>query len=199
MNELEKEKPGGFKVSVTTQIQHGALAEALQTLKITRRKAADMLKMSVEQFDDLLNLRNIPASFTEHQVAQFYILTGQEIEELFPNFIREQKFVELPKELQYELILSEAELGKGINIYRAPAQPDEILWSLEMQRTIAAALAQLPDDTAEVIRLCVLGEETYEDAGRRLNLSRDQVKHRRSTGLRQIKDSPYGQRLAYLH
>lgn len=151
-----------FNLTVVAKIKHGALYQAIKKRGWTNIKAAEFLGISPSDIGNVINLkRKSPFIFSKYRkthpdvdkkakglTEKLMELTGQTVEDLFPEFIRSDEFLSRSKQIEINKDIPTERLIGYTEILSLPATPDEVLIEKEGSDDIGEALAAIEDIVA---------------------------------------------------
>ncbi len=112
-----------FRVGIVARLKQGDLLDALTKRGWSQSDAARFLGVTPTVFGNWINMTSIPKSFTAEMTIKLYELTSKTPEELFPEFVRSEKF---------------RETKTGRKTFTFDADPDRMIGSKEMLRLEAS-------------------------------------------------------------
>lgn len=182
-----------MKIGIKAKIKQGDILEALQKRGWTQKQGAEFLGLDQSKFGELINLKWVPKVFSEELTRKLFELTNKLPEDLFPEFARQPEFLSLTKVFTRFEEVTPQMLRSGAAQFLLPA-PDEITDKEILKRTISGTLKTLTVREEEIVRRCIMEEESEEEVAKSfgINLMRlKQIKHKALRKLRHPSRSRY--------
>lgn len=177
----------GFHIRIIARLKHGDLREALERLGWNQSKAAKFLKMSAPRFGRLMNLKEIPKRLSLEQEAKLLWMTGKSsVDELWPQSIRSEEFLEKGKTLELSYLI-EPRLLATSDFLRLPLNPEEALKKKELNKLIKSIIEKLPPRQKRVIEAYYFEEKTLSAIAKEFRLSIAAVENIRNKALSYLR------------
>ena len=184
------EKPeGSFRIGITAKLKHGDLLAAIRKRGWTQRQAAEYFGMSDARFGTMINLRWIPKSdiVSEEFTKKIFALTGKLPEDLWPEFIRTQDFLDLPKRLDIYREVTARQLSAMVEQRQLGAAPDELLAAEELKQLVREKLEELSPRERQVLIGRFFEDKTLEQIGSELGLKKQTICKVEGEALRRLR------------
>lgn len=175
-----------MRIGTKARIKQGDILEALQKKGWTQRQGAEFLGMSEAQFGELINLKWVPKVFSEELTRKLFELTNKLPEDLFPEFARQPEFLSLTKIFTRFEEVTPQMLKSGAARFLLPA-PDEITDKEILKRTIDGTLLTLTIKEQEIVRRCIMEEESEEEVAKSFGIHLMRLKQIKNRALRKLR------------
>jgi RNA polymerase sigma factor (sigma-70 family) len=164
-----------MKVGIVVRTKHGDLMEGLAKRGWNQRQGAQFLGISEQAFGKIINLTRIPKEFSPELTIKLFELTGKTLEELFPDWTRQNDFLimsEISKKITGSFLLMPE--GNG-TIPCPPPTPEEVFCREEVRKRINEVLLTLSPREEQVVRRHAINGENFGEIGNGLCLSTARV------------------------
>lgn len=190
-----------FKIGIKARLKHGVLLEALTRKGWNQTQAAEYLQVPMQTFGKWINLQEVPKKLSEEQIKRLLELTGMLPDQLWPDYVRSQDFLDAPKTFEVVKDVDAPKLIEAMRTLRQlPAgEPDKLFEQKELAEKIDELLGTLRPREALVIRSNFFEGRTDDETGKMLNVSATRVRHLEYKALRKLRHpSNSGQLRPYL-
>jgi RNA polymerase sigma factor (sigma-70 family) len=164
------------KITIIQRAKHGDFYEAIKRNGWTVKETAAYLGMPYSRLLGLINLKQVPKTLTASQQAKIEHLTGKCLDELFPEEIRDRKWLLAKKKFERTIEIDPGKLitaGGGPKLIEGPLETAMKNEMLERLKTIMDTALTDRERTVTEARMEGL---TLEEVGDRLNVSRERIR-----------------------
>lgn len=189
-----------FRVGIVARLKQGDLLDALSKRGWNQSDAARFLGITPSIFSGWINMNDVPKSFTAEMTIKLYELTGKTPEELFPEFVRSEKFREANvgrKTFTFEADPSRMLGTREMLQLEAPIEmtPDGILGNKELRGMINNALHTLSPREEKILRAHVLEDVPLEELDKEHGWPEGRARAIKDRALRNLRSPENARRL----
>lgn len=175
-----------MNISMKVRLQQGDIVEALEKRGWTQKQGADFLGLSPIRFNALINLRWIPKNFSPELTIKLYELTGKTAEELFPEWARQQNFLELPKVARKMMEVGPHMLN-GAGTFYLPPGPEEVFSQEQVMKRLNEMLLRLSPRNEKIIKMLFFEGMSFDQVGEHFGITADRVRLLKEKSLRRLR------------
>ncbi len=168
-------------------MKHGAIREALLKKGWTQKRGANFLGISNNAFGRLINFQWVPQKPSKKFQEKIMELTEKSFDELFPEEIRNPKFLEQKKTFERFGEIEPALLLEQANMLVLPPSPVEELIQKEKLGLVKKIMSGLPSVESRAIELHLLDGRTFTSISSSEGVEPETIRQRVSKGLRTIR------------
>lgn len=185
------------RVAIVSRMKHGDLYEAMKKRGWNQTQTAEFLGMRGTAFGRMLNLKKLPKTVPDELNAKFVELTGKMYEDLFPEELRNSKFISAEKEA---VIYAEIPMPMLLNGGFVPKQlpsPEKALEESELKQLVNEVLGTLRPKDAMVLRIRFMEGRTIEEAAEKTGYKVSYIKSVEKRAMRCLRHPSRSRRLEY--
>lgn len=175
-----------FNVAIVSRMKHGDLFKAMKARGWNQTQTAEFLGISISSFGGMINLKQLPKTVPDRVNQKFVELTGKMYEDLFPEELRNSKFISAEKEAVIYADIPMPLLLQGF-IPKQLASPEEVFEEREFIEKLDEMLDTLPGKEAEVLRMRFFEDKTAEEIAAKVGYSPKYINQVENRALRHMR------------
>ncbi len=189
-----------MRIGIVARLKQGDLLDALTSRGWNQTDGARFLGISPTTFGHLINMTDVPQTFTAEMTIKLFELTGKTTEELFPSLIRSEEFRTKNKtrRITFEADPSYMLGQKEMFQLEAPPEmtPQGILGIKEMRETIAEVLKMtLSPKEEKILRAHMFDKIPFEELDEQYGWTKGYSRHVVAKALRKLRGPESARRL----
>lgn len=176
-----------MRIAMQVRLKQGDIVEALGERGWTQKQGAEFLGLGYEKFNLLVNLQWVPKEFSAELVIKLHGLTGKMVEQLFPEWARQQDFLSMSKVARKMLEVGPHMLN-GAGTFHLPPGPQEVFSQNQMKDALHKALQTLSPRNEKILKLLYFEGQSHDEVAKYFDVPVERIRSIQVSALKSLRN-----------